>query len=81
MLNQKFYAAVIDSNNNYEINLGWFHDTDAARKDIKSAKEFNNEFNADVFIGKCNKIICVDADYDIAKSGELDYHKMMIFPA
>lgn len=79
MTTQKFYAAVVN-NNNYEINLGWFSDTDAARKDVKAAKEFNKEFNADVFIGKCNKIICIDADYDIAKAGELDYHKMMIFP-
>jgi len=80
MTTQKFFPAII-SNGKYEINLGWFHNSNAAREDIKAAKKFNNEFNADTFVGKCNKIICVDADYDIAKMGEMDYHKMMVFPA
>jgi len=80
MTTQKFFPAII-SNGNYEIDLGWFRNSNVAREEIKSAKAFNTEFDADIFIGKCNKIICVDADYDIAKSGEMDYHKMMVFPA
>lgn len=77
MLEQKFYAAVLDSNNNYEIHLGRFNTAEAAREDINYSKKFN----ANTFEGRCNKIICVDADYDIAKIGTVDYHKMIIFPA
>lgn len=81
MLEQKFYAAVVDSNNNYEIHLGRFNTAEAAREDINYSKKFNAEFNANTFEGRCNKIICVDADYDIAKIGKIDHHKMMILPA
>ena len=81
MLTQKYYAAVVDSNNNYEIHWSHFKNADAAREDIEYSKKFNEEFNANTFEGRCNKIICVDADYDIAKIGTVDYHKMIIFPA
>lgn len=80
MTTQRYYAAVVDSNNNYEIHWGYYRNADIAREDIKSCRDFNNEFNADVFEGNCNKIICVDADYDITKIGEIDYHNMIIFP-
>lgn len=81
MLEQKYYAAVVNNDNTYEIHLGRFNNPDTAREEIEYAKKFNTEFNANDFVGKCNKIICVDADYDIAKIGKIDYHKMMIFPA
>lgn len=81
MLEQRYYAAVVNENNEYEIHLGYYRNADIAREDIKSCKEFNEEFNADVFEGRCNKIICVDTDYNITKTGKIDYHNMIIFPA
>lgn len=38
MLTQKYYAAVVDSNNNYEIHWGHFKNADAAREDIEYSK-------------------------------------------
>ena len=80
-MKQQHYFPAIISNGQYEIDLGYYKDPKFAREDIEYGRKFNEEFNANTFSGRCNKIICVNEDIHLSVKGEVDYHKMIIFPA